>query len=370
MLFSLSIFASSLSPPASRYGNSRSAHRLYHHNDCSERRSFLAKSASVVGFVTAGTSPTNAIEIDPAAAPTIQPSAPTFATGNFDSLLDLPPITPGCVRLYLCRHGQTENNRLNLVQGARVDPPINGNGYEQARRLGTAVGRLANDNVVPRLAAHSNLRRARETAEVLTSTAAASSSHSSAVGGNKEQSNMKIYGEVPSLGEVDFGSLEGTDVKSFRRTIQNTFASWSLGDIEKRTGGGGESGREVLQRAASSLEELSKIASSSVNNGSSSSSSSSSILAVSHSMYLRILLALVNDSSLAESVLWKIQNGSANVVDVNVEGKRRLVTSTSGLFGGEIVGRFRGSMNGFELDIPEVHLIRKNEVRHLEGMDV
>lgn len=362
MLFSLSNFATSLSLPASKYGTSRSAQKLYH-NDCSERRSFLAKSASVVGIVTTGTPPTSAIEIDPAS--TI-PSAP-FATGNFEGLLDLPPITPGCVRLYLCRHGQTENNRLHLVQGARVDPSINGNGYEQAQRLGTAVARLTNSSggggqsgVVPKLAAHSKLRRARETAEVLTSTAA--SSHSTAVG-NKE-SNMKIYGEVPSLGEVDFGSLEGTDVESFRRTMRNTFASWSLGDIDRRTGGGGESGREVLERAASSLEELSKIASSPTN------SSSSSLLAVSHSTYLRILLALVNDTSLAESVLWKIQNGSANVVDVNIEGKRRLVTSTSGIFGGEIVGRFRGSSNGLELDIPEAHLIRRNEVRHLEGMDV
>ena len=48
-----------------------------------------------------------------------------------------------------------------------------------------------------------------------------------------------------------------------------TFASWSFGDIDKRTGSRGESGREVLERAASSLEELAKIASSSTNPSSS-----------------------------------------------------------------------------------------------------
>eukprot|EP00956_Cyclotella_meneghiniana_P001722 scaffold1876_cov58-Cyclotella_meneghiniana.AAC.1 len=61
---------------------------------------------------------------------------------DFGCLLDLPPLTPDCARIYLCRHGQTENNRLHLVQGARVDPPINENGREQAKRLGTAISRL------------------------------------------------------------------------------------------------------------------------------------------------------------------------------------------------------------------------------------
>merc|ERR1719203_1819503 len=106
-------------------------------------------------------------------------------------MIDLPPITPGCVRLYLCRHGQTENNRLHLVQGARIDPSINGNGLEQAQRLGMAVSRLIKSisipGAVPKLAVHSNLRRARETAEVLTSTAASQSPSSN-------ESTLKIYG--------------------------------------------------------------------------------------------------------------------------------------------------------------------------------
>ena len=58
-----------------------------------------------------------------------------------------------------------------------------------------------------------------------------------------------------------------------------------------------------------------------------------------------------------------------NVVDVNVQGKRQSVTSTSGIFGGEFIGVFRGS-NGLQLDMPEVHLIRRNEVRHLDGMNI
>jgi broad specificity phosphatase PhoE len=142
--------------------------------------------------------------------------------------------------------------------------------------------------------------------------------------------------------------------------MMKTFASWSMGNLDSRTGGEGESGREVLERAARSLEELGKLTVS-------SAASSSSILAVSHSTYLRVLLSMVNDTPLAKSALWTIQNGSVNVVDVNVQGKRRLVTSNSGLFGADIISRLRWN-NDALLDMPQAHLIRLNEVRHLQGM--
>ena len=61
---------------------------------------------------------------------------------DFDCLRDLPPVTRDCVRVYLCRHGQTENNRLHLVQGARVDPPLNDTGRQQASRIGKVLSRI------------------------------------------------------------------------------------------------------------------------------------------------------------------------------------------------------------------------------------
>ena len=288
-----------------------------------ERRSFLASMAGLVATST----PANAISSLESF------ESPPISTGNFDCLLDLPPVTSGCARLYLCRHGQTENNRLRIVQGARVDPPINRNGHEQAQRLGLAVARLLAasssskiEYAVPKYIVHSKLQRARETAEELLRT---SSQYTTNNG-----SALKIYGELPSLGEVDFGSLDGTDEKSFRKARRDVFASWSVGNIDRTTGGGGESGRQILERSVQTLEELRKIATS-------SSSSSSPLLAVSHSTYLRMLLSLVNDSPLIESALWQIKNGSINIIDVNVEGKRRLVTSNSNIFG-RIRGRIRG----------------------------
>ena len=65
-----------------------------------ERRAFIQKSALVVAGVLS--SPSLACSADTSLSDsTIQ------ADGNYDCLLDLPPITKGCVRVYLCRHGQT-----------------------------------------------------------------------------------------------------------------------------------------------------------------------------------------------------------------------------------------------------------------------
>lgn len=298
------------------------------HHDHNERRSFL-QTLLVVGLPPPELS--NPIE-DASYLPPI-----STANGNFDCLLDLPPITPGCVRLYLCRHGQTEFNRLHKVQGARIDPPLNQNGNEQAMRLGMAVSKLiTNSDTFPHYVVHSTLCRARETAEVVTATALSQIKSK----GIPTTDSLKVFGALPSLKEVDFGSLEGMmdSDNTFRMAMTKTYANWSIGNIDSRTGDGGESGREVLQRAVRSLDELGKLA---------ASSSSSSILAVSHSTYLRILLSMVSNKPLAESALWKIDNGSVNIVDVNVESKRQMFTS---------------------IDMPQAHLIRLNEVRHLQGI--
>ena len=98
--------------------------------------------------------------------------------------------------------------------------------------MGIAVARLRDADIshAPTLVEHSKLLRAKETALVLTSLAITSSKQN-------QQLPSQVYGEVPSLGAVDFG-------KSARTEVMSTFASWAMGDIDKRAGGGGESGRE------------------------------------------------------------------------------------------------------------------------------
>ena len=89
--------------------------------------------------------------------------SPPVDTYDVKCLADLPPLEKDSVRLYLCRHGQTENNRLKIMQGARINPPINDNGILQAQRLGMALSNSLPSP--PETVLHSPLVRARMTAQ-------------------------------------------------------------------------------------------------------------------------------------------------------------------------------------------------------------
>lgn len=213
---------------------------------------------------------------------------------DFDCLRDLPPVTKDCVRVYLCRHGQTENNRLHLVQGARVDPPLNDTGRQQATRIGRALSRI-DSSQAPTTIRHSQLERAKETARV-----AGQSYYESkrTVGTNREErtSNEILLPskELPSLGEIDFGPVvEGKLSTEVKAKMTKVYASWSLGLIDEKgeaeNGESGESARDIFLRIESALESLSE--------------TSSPILAVSHSTYIRMLLGILLEIPLAEAAL-------------------------------------------------------------------
>jgi Histidine phosphatase superfamily (branch 1) len=145
---------------------------------------------------------------------------------NVNCLADLPPIPAGFVRVYLCRHGQTENNRLNLMQGARVDPAINDTGMAQAERLGMA---LANADVVPDLILHSKLQRSRQTANIA----------------SLQFTKHPKLATLATLGEVDFGEVaEGLPVEQVRSQLVATYAGWATGNLDMSMPGG-ETGRQV-----------------------------------------------------------------------------------------------------------------------------
>lgn len=134
-----------------------------------------------------------------------------------------------------------------------------------------------------------------------------------------------------------------------------TYGLWSAGRIDERMNGEGESGREVLGRAANALTELSTLA----------ASSGGSLVAVSHSTYLRMLLATALEMPLAQAaVQLKQENCCVNVLDVNIAGRTRVIGHKSDLFGGKtsLAGR------DFELRIPGTTVVMVGESRHLRGL--
>ena len=371
-------------------------------------------------------------QVSPSLASTITETSTSTGTGagtvtsisptpNLQCLTDLPPIPKDCIRVFLCRHGQTENNRLRLVQGARVDPPLNDTGRRQAVRLGECLFSLkeqmkmetatAGDFDFPTIVMHSKLQRARETATILsliignasasaiesnngdsvqlsededlkyingilpdigTSTTTTTSSSTSTVTAStfistndispdKIQVSMSDYTNtlkleyLSSIGEVDFGAVEGKSVNEAKAEMMATYSQWAVGKIDATNGDDGESGRTVLRRVASTLNSLV--------DDYASQSQSRSVAVVSHSTYLRMLLSLVLDTSLLKSASMEQKNCCVNVLDVSLKEKREVLFN-SPVWGGKLSLAPRD----FRLVIPKATVVRMNEIRHLEGL--
>lgn len=161
----------------------------------------------------------------------------TSSSRNLDCLLDLPPVPKDYCRIFLCRHGQTENNRLRLVQGSRLDPPINDVGKQQAECMGLALARASPSPSFPFY--HSPLKRAQQTAENAALAAASAS-------GGKSSSSSSLLQPLNALMEVDFGPVaEGQPINEAKPGMMATYARWALGDIDYTPEGGGDSGRDV-----------------------------------------------------------------------------------------------------------------------------
>lgn len=150
---------------------------------------------------------------------------------SLDALVDLPPLPTDYCRIFFCRHGQTENNRLRLVQGARVDVDINDLGRYQGRRTGLALSKATPP---PSSIYYSPLARARKTAEAANREGKLVPSN-----GNK----LKV---LDALMEVDFGpAAEGQLVEEAKPGMAATYARWSMGNVDFRPSEGGDSARDV-----------------------------------------------------------------------------------------------------------------------------
>lgn len=93
------------------------------------------------------------------------------------------------MKLFLVRHGETDWNKINKLQGS-TDIPLNDKGREQAQRAAEKLKEKEFDMILS-----SPLKRAYETAQII----------------NKYH-NKKIKKDI-ELVERDFGRLEGMDYK-------------------------------------------------------------------------------------------------------------------------------------------------------------
>ncbi len=139
---------------------------------------------------------------------------------------------------YIFRHGQTDGNVQNIVQGAGVDITLNETGKEQAAVLGKTLAALNLPVIYS-----SRMRRAEETAQIVASFT---------------QAEVKT---IPGLEEVHFGEAEGMYAAEALKKYASSFRA--VIDDEKYENHdaaipGGESINQSIERALKALDEIKK----------------------------------------------------------------------------------------------------------------
>lgn len=134
--------------------------------------------------------------------------------------------------IYLARHGETEYNRCNQIQGRGIDASLNDTGLYQAK----AIARHMQEVILHGIYS-SSLKRSRETAEVVA-----------------KAYNLKVTSHK-DLDEMNFGVLEGRPISEIKDELQKLHENWRSGNIDYATHKG-ESPTLVLKRAGNKITSI------------------------------------------------------------------------------------------------------------------
>jgi broad specificity phosphatase PhoE len=136
------------------------------------------------------------------------------------------------LRLILVRHGETERNSEERLQGGKSDLPLNEKGRAQAHCLGLA---LKGEKL--KAIYSSPLKRAFDTAQAVAL-----------------HHRMKIQTDH-ALAEIDMGSIDGLDLAEVKESQADFWQRWRQGDYSVALPGG-ESPLQVQQRALGAVQGI------------------------------------------------------------------------------------------------------------------
>jgi len=156
---------------------------------------------------------------------------------------------------YLIRHGETDYNARQIVQGSGVDSQLNAVGHGQAAAFHRSYGNLPFSAVFS-----SALQRTHQTLAPFV------------------EAGLQHY-IIPELNEISWGELEGQQSSPALRSIfHKTISHWANGELDFSVPGG-ESPLQVLARLQLGWQKVEQLA------------DNRPILVCSHGRTLRILLA-------------------------------------------------------------------------------
>ncbi len=136
--------------------------------------------------------------------------------------------------LLLVRHGETDDNRNQVFQG-QEGSTLNARGRDQAARL---AARLASAKARPAALYASDLKRARETAEIV----------------GRALSLEPVLD--PELREIFLGAWQGLTHTEIAQRFPDEWAAWRGGRDIRR--GGGETYAELSARMARAVERIAR----------------------------------------------------------------------------------------------------------------
>ncbi|KAA8531725.1 hypothetical protein F0562_006558 [Nyssa sinensis] len=152
--------------------------------------------------------------------------------GNKDAKVE--SVEPSYAEIIVIRHGETEWNASNRIQG-HLDVELNEAGRQQAAAVGDRLSKEPKVSVVYT----SDLKRALETAEII--------AHSC--------SGLEVIKD-PDLRERHLGDLQGVVFHEAAKVNPKAFQAFTSRGTDQEIPGGGESLDQLYQRCTSSLQRI------------------------------------------------------------------------------------------------------------------
>jgi len=134
--------------------------------------------------------------------------------------------------LFLARHGETDYNKKNLLQGRGINASLNSNGLYQAELLAGYLSKYPLQAVIS-----SSLKRSYQTAERLS-----------------KRINVDIL-QKKDLDEMDFGDFEGATFSEVGEDLKYFQREWANGNTGLKLPGG-ESPQDVYQRVSECINSI------------------------------------------------------------------------------------------------------------------
>ncbi|MDK2815126.1 MAG: phosphoserine phosphatase [Thermoanaerobacter sp.] len=191
-------------------------------------------------------------------------------------------------RLYIVRHGQSEWNLHNKMQGIQ-DIDLTPTGLKQAKLL---ASRLKNEKID--CIYSSDLKRAYITAQIIA-----------------KEFGLEVH-KVSELREMSFGIWEGLTAEEINELYKEIYTLWKTNPIKANIEKG-ETLEEVQKRMLKKTWEIVK-----ENDG-------KNILIVSHGTSIKALILGLLGIELSFYPKFRLDNASLNIIDVKEDGKTVLV---------------------------------------------